>query len=205
MNNEELNEFLKLLNDAAENSGKNTGDNADLIIPHSFYRDVEYLYDGWAVILKSEKTGEIKPGEIPWNDLKPILQMADMSEMDLVENMVGKETAAMKFTDVYDMWHLSKFSPIETRLSAKKKDTAEKVFLIFYEKWNPVNRPDKKPLLKPMDTVHWKEKKSDRKNMKMIQYLKETKEMISDDPLSFFRGTLFMIVITVLWILAYFE
>ena len=157
MNNEELNEFLKLLNDAAENSSKNTGDNADLIIPHSLYRDVEYVYDGWAVIFRSEKTGEIKPGEIPWNDLKPILQMADMSEMDLVENMVGKETAAMKFTDVYDMWHLSKFSPIETRLAAKKKDTAEKVFLIFYEKWNPVNRPDKKPLLKPMDTVHWKE------------------------------------------------
>lgn len=42
-------------------------------------------------------------------------------------------------------------------------------------------------------------------SMKMIQYLKETKEIISDDPLSFFRGTLFMIVIAVLWTLAYFE
>ena len=205
MNNEELNEFLKLLNDAAEKSGKKAGDNADLIIPHSFYRDVEYVYDGWAVIFRSKKTGEIKTGEIPWNDLKPILQMAGMSEMDLVENMVGKGTTTMEFTDVHDLWHPGKYSPIETRLSAKKKDTGEKVFLIFYEKWNPVNRLDKKPLLKPMDTVHWKEKKSDRKNMKMIQYLKETKEMISDDPLSFFRGTLFMIVITVLWILAYFE
>lgn len=157
MNNEELNEFLKLLKDVAENSGKKVNDNADLIIPHSFYRDVEYLYDGWAVILKSEKTGEIKSSEIPWKDLKPVLQMAGMSEMDLVENMVGKGTTTMEFTDVYDMWHLSKFNPIETRLAAKKKNTAEKVFLIFYEKWNPVNRPDKKPLLKPMDTVHWKE------------------------------------------------
>lgn len=45
--------------------------------------------------------------------------------------------------------------------------------------------------------------------MKMINFLKKEldsfKEIISDDPLSFFRGTLFMIVITVLWILAYFE
>lgn len=157
MNNEELNEFLKLLKDVAENSGKKVNDNADLIIPHSLYRDVEYVYDGCAVIFRSEKTGEIKPGEIPWNDLKPVLQMADMSEMDLVENMVGKGTTTMEFTDVHDLWHPGKYSPIETRLSAKKKDTGEKVFLIFYEKWNPVNRLDKKPLLKPMDTVHWKE------------------------------------------------
>ena len=77
--------------------------------------------------------------------------------MDLVENMVGKGTATMEFTDVHDLWHPSKYSPIETRLMAKKKATAEKVFLIFYEKWNPVNCPDKKPLLKPMDTVHWEE------------------------------------------------
>lgn len=157
MNNEELNEFLKLLNDAAEKSGKKIGDNADLIIPHSFYHDIEYAYDGWAVIFRSEKTGEIKPSEIPWKDLKPILQMAGMSEMDLVENMVGKETATMEFTDVYDMWHPSKWSPLETKLAVKKKDTEEKIFLNFYEKWNPVNRPDKKPLLKLMDTVHWEE------------------------------------------------
>lgn len=164
MNNEELNEFLKLLKDVAENSVKKVNDNADLIIPHSFYRDVEYVYDGWAVIFRSEKTGEIKSSEISWKDLKPVLQMAGMSEMDLVENMVGKGTTTMEFTDVYDMWHLSKFSPIETRLAAKKKDTAEKVFLIFYEKWNPVNRSDKKPLLKPMDTVHWKEVRQKKLN-----------------------------------------
>lgn len=157
MNNEELNEFLKLLKDVAENSGKKVNDNADLIIPHSFYRDVEYLYDGWAVIFRSEKTGEIKPSEIPWKDLKSVLQMAGMSEMDLVENMVGKRTANMEFTDIHDLWHPSKYSPIETRLVVQKKTTAEKAFLIFYEKWNPVNRPDKKPLLKPMDTVHWEE------------------------------------------------
>lgn len=45
--------------------------------------------------------------------------------------------------------------------------------------------------------------------MKMIKFFKEFKEMISDeisdDPWSFFRGTLFMIVIFVLSTLAIFE
>lgn len=40
---------------------------------------------------------------------------------------------------------------------AKEKDVFTREYVAFFEKWNPINRPEKKPLLNPLDSVDWKE------------------------------------------------